>query len=370
MHQFHSGSSPGDAITNALLLIQRVLHDFGYESRIFVEHRHPELVDLLFDMEDLPLHGDYVLIVHHSMGYNACERIATLPARKILVYHNITPPEFLGDFPELIPYAELGRRQLALLRPHVAAALADSEYNALELRINGYESPVACPLLFDIDQLAQHATHTNERLGEHPYTILFVGRLVASKGQAELVDAFAEFRRAWPGPCRLVLVGRMASPDAAYPSEIRWKIQQHNLENEVIVTGLVTDSELTEWYRAADLFVSLSWHEGFGVPFVEAMAHGVSILAWPAGAVPYTLGGGGELLSNRSPTSVATAMLQIAGDPQLRAESRLGNERCSTAFDLIVRCPTSSGHWRGRVPLYQLSQRHGSYCRPISASQS
>ena len=55
----------------------------------------------LFGIDDLPLHGDYVLIVHHSMGFKACERIAALPARKVLVYHNITPSEFLGDFPEI-----------------------------------------------------------------------------------------------------------------------------------------------------------------------------------------------------------------------------------------------------------------------------
>jgi FkbM family methyltransferase len=319
VHQFHSGSSPGDAITNSMFLIQRCLRNLGYESEIFVEYRHPRLADRLFQMNDLPLHGDYVLIVHHSMGYDACEQIATLPARKVLMYHNITPPEFLGDSPGYIPYADLGRRQLSLLRPHMAAALADSEFNALELRGHGYDAPVACPFLFDVDQLMANATRTRARPDGHPFTILFVGRVVASKAQADLVDAFAEFQRGWPATCRLVLVGRMASPDAPYPSEIRRRVKQHNLQSEVIVTGLVADEDLREWYAAADLYVSLSLHEGFAVPLVEAMAHGVPVLAWPAGAIPYTLHGTGELLLDRSPPAVAAAMLRVARNPELRA---------------------------------------------------
>jgi FkbM family methyltransferase len=318
IHQFHSGSSTGDAITNSMFLLQRWLRSQGYESDIFVEHRDPRLADRLFEIGDLPAHGDYVLIVHHSMGFDACEHINSLPANKILMYHNITPSQFLGDFPEYINYAELGRRQLRLLQPNMVAALADSEFNALELRGYGYDTPVACPFLFDADHLVAVAAQRAARPEGSPFTLLFVGRIVASKGQADLVDAFAEFRRNWGRPCRLVLVGRMAADEALYPTEIRRRIAVHGLQDEVLLTGQVTDDELHSWYHAADVFVSLSHHEGFGVPLVEAMAHGVPIVAWPAGAVPYTLGGSGELLPDRSPRTVAAAVLRIAADPSLR----------------------------------------------------
>jgi FkbM family methyltransferase len=326
VHQFHSGSAPGDAVTNSMLLMQRSLRSLGYASEIFVEHRHPQLADRLFEIDDLPEHDDYILIVHHSMGYDACERIISLPARKILMYHNITPPEFLSDFPEYIPYAELGRQQLSLLRPSITAALADSEFNALELRRYGYGSPIACPFLLDVGRLVATAPRRSFERNRSPFTVLFVGRVVASKGQADLVDAFAEFRRAWSAPCRLVLVGRMASPNATYPQEIRRRICHHGLQDAVLLTGLVSDEELSEWYQAADLYVSLSLHEGFGVPLIEAMAHGIPVLAWPAGAIPYTVGNGGELLHDRSPTAVATTMLRLAREPALR-EKIAGQQR-------------------------------------------
>ena len=320
VHQFHLGSSTGDAITNAMFLLQHRLRDLGYESEIFVEHRDPVHADRLFTIDDLPEHGDYVLIVHHAMGYDSCDRIAFLPARKILIYHNITPPEFLSDFPEYIPYAELGRRQLAMLRPHMSAALADSEFSAQELRAQGYESSFACPLLFDVDELLARAGQRRARADSKPFTVVFVGRVVESKGQADLVDAFAQFRRAWEGPCRLALVGRMAAPHAPYPTEVARRIALHGLQDHVLVTGPVSDSELHDWYRAANLYVSLSRHEGFGVPLVEAMAHDVPVIAWPTGSVPYTLDGAGLLLPDRSAATTAAAMLRLANDPTLREQ--------------------------------------------------
>ena len=109
VHQFHSGSATGDAITNSMLLMQRMLRNLGYDSEIFVEHRDTALADQLLEVRDLPLHADYVLIVHHSMGYDICEWITSLPAKKVLMYHNITPPEFLADAPVYAKYARIGR---------------------------------------------------------------------------------------------------------------------------------------------------------------------------------------------------------------------------------------------------------------------
>jgi len=340
VHQFHSGSHVGDAVTNSMFLIQRMLRQCGYESEIFVEHRDPRLADRLFEIHDLPLTGNYVLVVHHSMGYDAFERILGLRASKVLMYHNITPIEFLADFPAYIPYAELGRRQLAMMRSHMAAALADSEFNALELRGLEYEGPQACTMLFDLDDLLCRAARVQERPSNAPFTVLFVGRVVASKGQAELVEAFAAFCREWTAPCRLVLVGKVVAPDAPYATEIARKISDHGLQDKVTVTGLVSDEGLHEWYRAADLYVSLSYHEGFGVPLVEAMAHGVPVVAWPAGAVPYTLGGAAELLHERAPDAVAAAMLRIARDARLRAAMIARQREVLERFRLDRHIPT------------------------------
>ncbi|WP_428376063.1 FkbM family methyltransferase [Lichenicoccus sp.] len=320
VHQFHSGSAVNDAITNAMLLTRGLLRAMGYHSEIYTEEPPEALAGDLLPMEALPRHDGYVLIARHSMGYDRFEQILALPAPKLLLYHNITPPELLARHPYLAHYARLGRRQLAAFRGHVSAALADSEYNANELRGLGLAPVRACTLLFDLDDLRRRAARATHALRDADrFTLLFVGRINASKGQLALVEAFATFRAGFGGPSRLVLVGRPDATDDAYARSLRQAIARHGLDAEVVLAGGVTDATLHDWYAASDLYVSLSRHEGFGVPLVEAMVHGVPVLAYPGGAVPYTLGTAADLLIDTAPATVAAAMLRLARDPEARA---------------------------------------------------
>ena len=339
VHQFHSGSALHDAVTNAMLLTRGLLRRMGYESEIFVEFREPLLADQLRLLADLPRHADQVLIVRHSMGHGMLAEIAALPMPKVLIYHNITPPEFLAGMAGMPEAARLGRRQLAALQPMVSAALADSEYNAIELRTLGFDPVESCCLLFDLEPMLARARWPRPLLPDAPFTVLFTGRVTASKGQRELIAAFVRFREGLGRPARLVLAGKL-DDGSGYLGELHDLIRAHGLETEVILTGLVSDEELHGWFAAADLYVSLSLHEGFGVPLVEAMAQGVPVLAWPAGAIPYTLGGSVELLESRDPAGVAARMLHYARDPALRAEAarqqRESLERFSTGRQLPV----------------------------------
>ena len=335
VHQFHSGSAVHDAITNAMLLTRGLLRGMGYHSEIYTEQPPEALADELLPMEALPRHDGYVLIVRHSMGYDRFEQILALPAPKLLLYHNITPPELLLRHPHLAHYAKLGRRQLATFRGRVAAALADSEYNANELRGLGLAPVRACALLFDLGALRRRAAGaTGRRRDPGCFTILFVGRINASKGQLELVEAFAAFLAQFGRPARLVLIGHADAADDHYARLLGDAIARHGLQRQVVLAGGVADDSLHEWYAASDLYVSLSRHEGFGVPLVEAMVHGVPVLAYPGGAVPYTIGGSAGLLFDTAPDAVADAILRLAGDAATRAAQSRAQSATLDRYDL------------------------------------
>lgn len=339
VHQFHSGTAIGDAITNAMLLTRGLLRDLGYDSNVFAEHRAPGYEREIYGIDALPADNCYALIVRHSMGHDALERILALPVPKILLYHNITPTELLGDTPHMQAYALKGREQLRSLRPAVVTALADSEFNAFELRQAGFTSVASCPLLFDIDRLLASAPAPNRG---HVFTVLFVGRLARSKGQLELVMAYSRFRAMYQGESRLVLVGR--NNEDAYATEVFALVRRLKLDTGAVeITGIVNDDELHSWYAAADLYVSLSRHEGFGVPLVEAMAHDLPILALPSGAVPSTLGGASALLQDYLPTQVATRMFELATDPAAREAIANRQRRSLDRFRLDRHIPTLAG---------------------------
>jgi FkbM family methyltransferase len=334
VHQFHSGSAVADAITNAMLLTRTILRGLGYESEIFVTHLDPELAHELRPIDALPLHDDYVLIVRHSIGHDEFDRVAALPAPKILIYHNITPPDLLTRHPVLAAYAELGRRQLAVLPGHVHAALADSDFTAIELHQLGFEPVRSCAVLFDIAQIRARAAQMLIMRGD-VFTILFIGRICQSKAQIELIDAYAAFRTRYHAPARLVLVGRHETDTDPYLQALRRRVTCSAHPDEILLTGLVSDAERDAWYGRADLYVSFSRHEGFGVPLIEAMAHGVPVLARPSGAVPYTLGGAACLLPEDAGAAQAGALLHaLAADPQRRATQAAAQLRSLDRFAL------------------------------------
>jgi glycosyltransferase involved in cell wall biosynthesis len=97
-------------------------------------------------------------------------------------------------------------------------------------------------------------------------------------------------------------------------------------------TGAVPDEDLGAFYRWADVYVSLSEHEGFCVPLVEAMAAEVPVLAYAAGAVPETLGGAGVLFTPKDLELAAEMMGMLVYDRPVREAVIDGQRRRLAAF--------------------------------------
>src|SRR5205085_12363920 len=99
------------------------------------------------------------------------------------------------------------------------------------------------------------------------------------------------------------------------------------LHDRFIFTGPVPDEELAVYYRHAAVYISLSEHEGFCVPLVEAMAADVPVLAYAAGAVPDTLGGAGVQFAPKDLEYAAELAGALAFDDDLRAAVITGQRR-------------------------------------------
>jgi glycosyltransferase involved in cell wall biosynthesis len=97
-------------------------------------------------------------------------------------------------------------------------------------------------------------------------------------------------------------------------------------------TGPVPDVDLAAFYRWADVYVSLSEHEGFCVPLVEAMAADVPVLAYAAGAVPETLGGAGVLFTPKDLELAAEMLGMLVYDRSVRERVLEGQRRRMQAF--------------------------------------
>ena len=310
VHQAYAGPLSAAPMA-AMLLVRGLLRGLGYSSAIFVAPDGTRaLADDLADVADLPAHGDYALLLHHTA--ESVPLAAASAGPMVLVSHAAAVPDY--------PVA-------------VVAALAASEYHALALRRIGLPHVRACVLWPELAAWREAAAPPGrDTVGDGPFTVLCVGAVTAAHGQLALLRAYVRFRERLGGRARLVLAGMLDDADAA--RALLDAIEDAGLRHEV----LLDQSAGADWYGAAGLYVSMSEDCGSQdrdafEPLLRAMAHGVPVLSRPAGAAGYLIGEAAATLDDGDPDAAADAMLALARDPaavlerQRQALDRLMPER-------------------------------------------
>ena len=323
-HQVVVGAAPGDAITRMALDIRTRLMQGG-DSEVFAAHIVPSIRGEVRAIETLPAGRPRdVLIYHASFGDPVVTKILLRrPEKLVLVFHNITPSEFFVDSePSFAAGLEWGRRELSLLRDRTVLSVADSEFNANELRELGYRNVVTIPAgarpdrltsvapSFEMIQCLQDATH-------HPY-VLGVSQLIPHKCQHVLIQACHILQSVHGLNIGLVLVGS-ALGSQTYRRALSELVRRLRVQH-VLFAGRISDSELATVYRSASVLVSASMHEGLGLPPLEAMAFGVPTIVRDAGATAETVGNGALVLPNEAgPLLFAEAICRVRDDGEFRS---------------------------------------------------
>jgi len=313
------GATPGDAITDEAFLIQRWLRELGFSSEIFAQFIDPALTNQIRPMSAWhPQANAEWVAYHHSIGSAAAERLMATARKLILIYHNVTPPEFFAATnPALHQEMLQGRAQLVALRAHTPLALADSFFNERDLIATGFARTGVLPIALDEARLNLPLNRNLlAHFGEGIPTLLFVGRQVPNKRQEDLLKLLYYYRRIEPG-ARLFLVGDEWTP--AYSRWLRDVAADLGLDDAVIFAGKSSQQDLVTIYQLASVYVSMSEHEGFGKPLIESMYLGVPVFAFAAAAVPGTLGEAGVQFHAKDYEALAEAIDLLARDEKLRA---------------------------------------------------
>lgn len=317
VHQFHSGTGSRDAITKQMFAIQSLLHKIGYNSEIFAEHIEPQLRDKIKPLSLYEGSSDQVLLWHHSMGSYGFDKMMEVPDRVVTVYHNITPSKYLSE-EGVREFAELGLVQLEMLAQRSSWGVADSNFNRREMHRFGFNRVEVVPPKLTFSSPANHANRLRKK------DWIFVGRIVPNKCQHDLVLAFAKYLEFFDSSARLFLVGDTVDRD--YYNVLVAKINSLGLSSNIEITGSISDASRDDLYAQSSVFVSMSEHEGFGVPLIEAFEHSALVFAYEAAAVPETLGGAGVLFRSKDPYKVASLVNGVLSD-QLLSESILDGQR-------------------------------------------
>jgi glycosyltransferase involved in cell wall biosynthesis len=326
VHQFVPTLAPRDAVGRHYLAVQQTLRAAGYHSDIYCYEAKDEYKKLARPFASFTGSGESTWLMYHSsVGSPVAAFVAARDEPLLVDYHNITPAAFFERWEPAVAGALMkGRRELAELEARTELGLADSAFNAQELDDLGYRRTSVVPILLDIGTLdatpADPATLERLRAARagRGADWLFVGRLAPNKAQHDLVKAFAAYRRVYDPNARLHLVG--ASSSHQYETSLRAFVEALDAGDAVEIAGGVSAGALTAYFETADVYVSVSEHEGFCVPLLEAMHHRVPIVAYSSTAVPETLGDAGLLLDAKDSYTVAAAVQRVVTDAGLRAQ--------------------------------------------------
>jgi glycosyltransferase involved in cell wall biosynthesis len=320
IHQFATSLSYGDAISDEMLEIRKALKQDGHESEIFIKYYDSQTAKYARDYREYKNYSskENIVIFHFSIGSPVSKMFFRIPDKKVMIYHNITPYHFFMDFHRILTKeCYKGRLELKTFAHKVDLALGDSEYNRKELEETGYKKTGVLPLLLDLSKFDRKGDPlTHEIYDNRKTTLLFVGRVVPHKKFEDVIKVFYFYKKYFNSESQLFLVGDFRGMEKYYGG-LQKLMDRMELE-DVHLTGHVDFSELTAYFKMAQVYLSMSEHEGFGVPLIEAFYNQIPVVAYEAGAVRETMNGGGVLLKEKKELAAAALIDRIVNEKELR----------------------------------------------------
>ncbi len=330
VHQLIPCFTPFDAMGQAAVSFRKVLRRLGHHGELYAAEVAPAWRRLVKPASALrPRRGDLVLY-HHGIASPLSSAMMHLPCRRGVVFHNITPARFY-EGTLLHESLVAGRAQISALAPACDVSIGVSNFNSDELRAAGHQNVHTVPLFIEPERFELEladAKMQNTLSGRRPM-LLSVSRVVPHKRMDDVLSLFAELRRIHP-EARLVIVGAMAEGHR----DVKALKARAKEIGRVFFLGRLNHAELVATYQAADLFVSMSEHEGFGVPVIEAFATETPVIAFAAAAVPEVMGGAGVAFTEKRFALLAELASALSTDSGLRAQILKGQRARAAEFSI------------------------------------
>jgi glycosyltransferase involved in cell wall biosynthesis len=324
VEQFLSGFHSGDAVGNSVLHFHKFLIDRGIESRIVALTIDPDLCDQAVYLRDYRENPRALKIYHFAIASPLSGYFARCPGKKILLYHNVTPSHFFAGFsPQLESLTREAREELKQVKDRCDFFIADSLFNAGELRELGVSDVFVFPVMIDDRDYDGPISHSFAGLFQDGRkNLLFVGRITPNKKIEDLIKILSFYRKFLSPEVRLIVAGNTRTLPRYYYALRDLASRLQLAARDLLFTDHLPMDEFLAAYRTADVFVSMSEHEGFCLPLIESCRFGLPVVAYAAGAVGETLAGAGLLLARKDVVAAAVLIERVLNDVALRERLR------------------------------------------------
>jgi glycosyltransferase involved in cell wall biosynthesis len=324
VEQFLPAFHYGDAVGNSALALHKYLLGTGVESRLVAMTCDECLRDQAVLFSDYRLDAGSIKIMHFAIPSPLTDFFLEVKGKKAMIYHNITPAHFFAGYSvALARLTSAGREHLQRLGDCFDLSLGVSQYNAGELRGLGFRDVRVFPLLVNLDDYEQEPSRAYmELLKNERKNILFTGRITPNKKIEDLIKVVFFYKKYISPAVRLIVVGNTRTLPKYFLAVQDLAARFYLTSEDVLFTGHLPMDEFLAAYRLADVFLSMSEHEGFCLPLLESCFFQVPVVAYDAAAVAETLEGAGILCRDKDPARVAGLVEQVLESEPLRKQLR------------------------------------------------
>jgi glycosyltransferase involved in cell wall biosynthesis len=329
----------GDAVGNHCLGLAGMAEHLGWISRTYAQ-RFDTSVSHVWPIEDLfaDVSSEDLLYVSFSIVDPLLDRLLALPCKKICYFHGVTDPALLREFePVTADLCEQAVAQLPLLAGF-DVIVANSAHVASDLApYVDVPSIVVIPPVFE--NLQTFGDNGIARRNPLSFNMLVLGRVAPHKRVEDAIEVFA---RVVDGgiDATMTIVGSM--PNYDYSKFLLKRARTLGVLTRIDFTGMVDDADLLSSYDRASLLLSMSRHEGFCIPALEAMYRGIPPVVRAGHAAAEVVSNAGLVISEgETAGQIADQIIALRNDvSRWDALTHRARARAGVLLEL-----TSSRHW-------------------------
>lgn len=292
-----------DGVGNDAMGLAEVFISLGYKSHFITRlERKGKPLESQFHLVNsfqYPTTSKDIHILHYGGAGYPYSLFQNLPGKKILRFHNITPAYFYKDSttPEIFlameKFESLSYLEIASLSIICDSIWCDSEFNFQTVSEYQFRNPYVIPIC-----KTYHVKSSIEsEIRDH--SLVFVGRYSPQKKWEDLIDLFSYWIKEFPD-AHCFCIGSVIGAFDGYFDKLTEVVRNLKLEERVHFLTGKSDLEVVSILKKSGAFVSMSEHEGFCLPILEAFGAGIPVFAYSAGAIPGTMQGAGYLFHSKN----------------------------------------------------------------------
>ena len=244
--------------------------------------------------------------------------------KTVVTLHDIGPvlyPEFKMASPSMLCYFKFLFHQIKTKSDIIVTVSRSSKEDIAQyLKIPDEKVKVVHSGIDPVFRLMNEkdVQRIRERFGLPQRFILFVGSFQVRKNLPGLMRAYNLFLSKYQLPHHMVIVGKTRQDMGSNYLKNKDLIALIENKERIHFIGYQKEEDLVGIYNAAELFVLVSFYEGFGFPYLESMACGTPVVAGNNSSGPEIVGDAGILVNPLNPEEIADSMASCLTNGQLR----------------------------------------------------